>query len=107
MIDKLEKFEFDGETEFKVETRFDGSGFSITRISLCGIIRLARKDGCSTTYCITSGEGIMIIDGVETELHPGDTVDVSQDAEYVVAGDFTAVAMSIPPYDESKVTVIE
>ena len=107
MIDKLEKFEFDGETEFKVETTFDGSGFSIARISLRGINRLARNDGCSTTYCIISGEGIMIIDGVEIELHPGDTVDVPQGAEYIDAGNFTAVAMSIPPFDESKLTVIE
>ena len=70
-------------------------------------VNLSVRVCSSACDCITSGEGIMIIDGVEIELYPGDTVDVPQGAEYIDAGNFTAVAMSIPPFDESKLTVIE
>lgn len=103
----MSEFTFDGETTFEVEPIYEDGERTIVRISLRGLNRRVRNDASNTTYRITAGEGIMVVDGEEILLSPGMEVTVEKGSEYYDAGDFSAIATSIPPFDESKVVVIE
>ncbi len=100
-------FEHDGETVHIVTPIESNEIFSIVHVEVCGLLPTVRNDGSETTYTITSGAGIMVIDGVEYELSPGIVITVPRGSEYFAAGTYTAVAMCIPAFDSSTVVLVE
>jgi len=103
----MSNFIHDGEAIFEVEPIYEDDELTIVRISLCGLNRIIRNEGSTTTYRITTGEGMMVVDGQEIFLRPGVEVVVEQGSEYYDVGNFEGIAISKPPFDESKVVLVE
>lgn len=103
----MSNFLCDGETTFEVEPIYEDDELTVVRIALCGLNRKVRNEGSTTTYSITSGEGMMVVDGEEICLKPGIEVVVEQGSEYYDMGNFEGFAISRPPFDESKIVLVE
>lgn len=100
-------FAHDGETTFEVEPIYENNERTVVRISLCGLGRRVKNYGSTTTYRIDAGEGFMVVDDREIPLSPGVQVTVEQGSEYYDIGNLKATAISEPPYNESKVVIVE
>ena len=66
----------------------EGPGFRVKRICVRAGHRISyqRHTGRSEHWFVLSGRGVLVLDGVERKIVPGDTVDIPVGTAHRVAG---------------------